>query len=112
MEDILEQVKLFDLKTLREKLIENGIKVGPIAPSTAFLFQKRLAKHLFQLQGGVVEEKEQQTGVVLQVQNETSKSEAAVVGKVHQSDVFYAVCLPETVDNSIDTNGKNRKQSV
>lgn len=96
MDDILEQVKGYDLKTLRQKLQENGIKVGPIAPSTASLFQKRLAKHYFLQQGGVLDDEPDFSNVSTQctsplpVVKETKQDDAP-----KESDVFYAVCLPQ-----------------
>ncbi|XP_045205829.2 uncharacterized protein LOC123558022 [Mercenaria mercenaria] len=94
MEEILQEVKAFDTKTLREKLAENGVIVGPIAPTTISLFQKRLANELFRRRGGVREEQTSNEAGPLKENESTS-----VVKKDNVvSDVYYAVCLPENVE--------------
>lgn len=96
MEDILKEVKTLDTQALREKLLENGVKVGPIAPSTISLFQKRLANELFRRQGGVIEE---QTTKENKLVKETEHIASDKRGLSNVSGVYYAVCLPEDTEH-------------
>ncbi|WAQ99200.1 ANKL2-like protein, partial [Mya arenaria] len=115
MDQVLEQVKQYDIKTLREKLLENGIKVGPIAPSSAFLFQKRLAKHLFLQQGGKLDDEDGEPKPnlacpkpVIERQEPAFSSELTSKLAPDQADVFYAVCLPDhdEVDGAVLPEGE------
>lgn len=110
MEAILEEIKKYDVQTLRQKLLENGIKVGPIAPTTASLFQKRLAKHLFKLQGGSLDEDDNATQ-----KQPINKTEIVPTDKDlldssfnagNATNMFYAVCLPQEVDRSNVSDNK------
>ena len=101
MEDILENVKSLDNGQLREKFQELGIKVGPITPTTKTLFQKRLAKAIFEEKTGNVSTPSD-TEEVSYV-----KEESQVANKIIDtaSEVFFAVCLPELTDPDISKEG-------
>lgn len=103
MEEILKEVKNLDAKTLREKLLENGVKVGPIAPSSISLFQRRLANEIFRKRGGVEHdqpdvENEPEKEKVRTFSDKTENSSSSV------SDVYYAVCLPENMEDDCAGN--------
>ncbi|KAH3842859.1 ankyrin repeat and LEM domain-containing protein 2-like [Dreissena polymorpha] len=110
MEAILEEIKKYDVQTLRKKLLENGIKVGPIAPSTASLFQKRLAKHLFKLQGGSLDEDDNASP-----KQPVNKAEIVPLDKdlldssLNATNIYYAVCLPQEVDRSNAFDNKENR---
>lgn len=103
MEEILKEVKTLDAKSLREKLLENGVKVGPIAPSSISLFQRRLANEIFRKRGGVEQDQPD-------VENEPAKekdktcSDKAENASYNVSGVYYAVCLPENTDSDCAGN--------
>lgn len=104
MEDILAEVKSYDIPTLRAKLIENGVPVGPIAPSSISLFQKRLAKEIFRKQGGVIDEQssdEQEIKKPTEHLNVDQKKKAVAP---NISGVYYAVCLPESIGQEHEGN--------
>jgi hypothetical protein len=106
MEEILEEVRRYDTDTLRAKLAENGVAVGPIAPSCISLFQNRLAKELFRKQGGVLDDlpvDEKETKKILEPLKDVKK-EGAVSSNI--SGVYYAVCLPENVEH--EQEGKDK----
>lgn len=108
MEDILEQVKLYDIKTLRQTLLDNGIKVGPIAPSSANIFQKRLAKHLFLKQGGKLDDDDtnpQSQAPISHVSENISQKQENATN--FMADVYYAVCFPEELVSFDIPDGEN-----
>lgn len=97
MDEILENVKSLDIVKLREKLLEMGINVGPITPTTQGLFQKRLAKALFEESAGHVNDSANEEDS----KNVSSETVRNVPKLDSASEVFYAVSLPEIVDPQI-----------
>lgn len=50
MDKILEAVKKLSIDDLKIKLTDFGVNVGPILPTTKLIFQKKLAKKLYEQQ--------------------------------------------------------------
>ena len=101
MDEIFETVKLLDTAQLRSKLLEIGIKVGPITPTTKSLFQKRLAKAIFEEKTGNVSASVDTADV-----DNASVESCSDSSKINtSSDVFFAVCLPEFVDQQLSKEG-------
>lgn len=132
MDDILDEVKKLSVKDLRSKLIEVGEKVGPITGTTQNLFQKRLAKRLYQIQHpdlSTEEAKENDkvnnnTETVVNPKHEDSQNkpqenslhcketaEAQIPSTTSGSDepsAFFGVCLPQGIDKKV-VEGKKSK---
>ncbi|KAL4230684.1 Ankyrin repeat and LEM domain-containing protein 2 [Mactra antiquata] len=108
MDEILKEVKTYDCDTLRQKLIQHGVKVGPIAGTTISFYQKRLAKVIFLLQGGVLDENVESENTASNRATVSNKPEITNVNKpvdgpTQLPDVFYAVCLPENGESANDS---------
>lgn len=101
MDEILENVKSLDTEQLRKKLLEVGLNVGPIPPTTIGLFQRRLAKALFEANTGHVSNNVE-TDNNKNVSTESVKEQPKLNTT---SDVFFAVSLPENVDPQVTLEG-------
>ena len=106
MEEILNEVKTYDIAKLRQKLTENGVDVGPIGPSSMYLFQRSLARKLYESRGGRLEEHNEDTDTKTPDIAVSERSESNNVSTQKLPDVFYAVCLPENVDPQVKNEGK------
>ena len=115
MDDILNEVKELSVADLRTKLIEVGEKVGPITATTQNLFQKRLAKRLYQIQHPELLTSEAKEKDVVNnnsppdnvepVKNVAKVNEDTVDSKTSDvPSVFFGVCLPHGVDKK-ETEG-------
>jgi hypothetical protein len=113
MDDILKEVKELTTIELRKKLIEVGEKVGPITATTQALFQKRLAKRLYENQHPDLTTDEARDNDV--VNNNTLVNNVKVEEVVHkpitevndsseEPSIFYGVCLPHGIERK-DTEG-------
>ncbi|CAC5402979.1 ANKLE2 [Mytilus coruscus] len=108
MDDILNEVKKLSVADLRSKLLEVGEKVGPITATTQNLFQKRLAKRLYQIQHPELSTSEaKEKDVVNNNATPDNVNSEKIVAKVKDTEdsktsdvppVFFGVCLPQGVD--------------
>ncbi|XP_052077850.1 uncharacterized protein LOC127715730 [Mytilus californianus] len=108
MDDILNEVKELSVADLRSKLLEVGEKVGPITATTQNLFQKRLAKRLYQIQHPELSTSEaKEKDVVNNNAIPDNVNSEKIVAKVKDTEdsktsdvppVFFGVCLPQGVD--------------
>lgn len=115
MDDILNEVKELSVADLRTKLIEVGEKVGPITATTQNLFQKRLAKRLYQIQHPeLLTSEAKEKDVVNNNSTPDNVEPVKSVAKVKEDtvdsktsdvpSVFFGVCLPHGVDKK-ETEG-------
>ena len=88
MEEIIERLKGLTDPDLRSEGVKVGVKIGPINATTRKLLVKRVAKKLFESQGGCIEEKVEE------------KSNEIVPEKKNESDgKFYAVRIEGDLSN-------------
>ena len=116
MDEILDEVKKLSVAELRTKLIDHGEKVGPITANTQFLFQKRLAKILYQSQHPNSERDEERQNDVANNntiidRTNTPETPETVENKdvtepkpAVEPSAFFGVCLPHGIDRK-ETEG-------
>ncbi|KAK3593567.1 hypothetical protein CHS0354_018656 [Potamilus streckersoni] len=108
MDDVLNHVRKMSVEVLRQKLDDYGINVGPITQTTRSIFDKRLAKLIFQSTCSGEERKKEET--LSEDENKTVAEETAIKventsHKPNQSSdpdfpirAYYGVCLPAEID--------------
>lgn len=117
MDQILEAVKKLSIDDLKIKLTDFGVNVGPILPTTKLIFQKKLAKKLYEQQhatdGSQSESdiKELHTEGSTKIGEHPCNIEPAKVAQpreelsVAEVFVYYGVCPPLGV-NLDETEGE------
>lgn len=123
MDQILEAVKKLSIDDLKIKLTDFGVNVGPILPTTKLIFQKKLAKKLYEQQQPLCDAaegtqsetnvKELQTEGSTKTSENACKIEPAEVSRTREElsvaevTVYYGVCPPLNVGiNSDETEGE------
>lgn len=117
MDQILEAVKKLSIDDLKIKLTDFGVNLGPILPTTKLIFQKKLAKKLYEQQQPLCESetdvKELQTEGSTKTSEHACKIEPAEVSRTREElsvaevTVYYGVCPPLNVGiNSDETEGE------
>ncbi|KAK3100786.1 hypothetical protein FSP39_025313 [Pinctada imbricata] len=121
MDEILDDVKKLSINELRAKLVELGENVGPIVPTTKLLFQKKLARKLYELSSPSTQHpsidrsltdgssptsesdlSQRPSSPPPKACNENNQSKEGSSGHTveNESSVFFGVSLPQGTENS------------
>ncbi|CAH1778016.1 unnamed protein product [Owenia fusiformis] len=102
MDDILEEVKLFDEETLRKKLKEFGVSIGPVNDAIVRrIFQKKLTKFIAIERGISVEENNDGHISIESKISENGKTTDKIQPTLPQmqrsAELFYSLSVPSDV---------------
>ncbi|KAL3878496.1 hypothetical protein ACJMK2_030840 [Sinanodonta woodiana] len=108
MDDVLKDVRMLSVEVLRQKLDGYGVNVGPITQTTRSIFDKRLAKLIFQSTCSA----EERTNEEIATEDENKRVAEETAIKVENTEkkpkqfpdphvpinTYYGVCLPADID--------------
>ncbi|XP_043916604.1 ankyrin repeat and LEM domain-containing protein 2 [Protopterus annectens] len=102
MEAILSRLKQLTPDELRQETIQNGLKCGPITPTTRSLFEKRLAQALLERGGGVeakadpvMEQKQSSTPLLLASTSAQSNQQSQQLSNSNSATESRQGCIPQ-----------------